>query len=102
MKPHVLLIPAAIASAFAIATPAEARPDLRKMTCAQAQHLVLQHGAVVFTTGRHTYSMYVSNRSWCDWGQQLFPQYGPTRDNPKCHVAFECREPLFRPFSFDD
>ncbi|QDG77120.1 hypothetical protein [Labrenzia sp. PHM005] len=102
MKSHNLLIPAVIASAFAIATPAEARPDLRKMTCAQAQQLVLQHGAVVFTTGRHTYSMYVSNRSWCDWGQQLFPQYGPTRDNPKCHVAFECREPLFRPFSFDD
>lgn len=83
-------------AALMTATVAEARPDLRQMTCAQAQNLVRQHGAVVFTTGRNTYSMFVSNRSYCDWNQELFPQYGPTRDNRKCRVAFECKEPLFR------
>lgn len=74
---------------------AEARPDLRQMSCAQAQSLVRQHGAVVFTTGKHTYSMFVSNMSYCDPGEFLFTQYGPTRDNKKCPVAYECREPLF-------
>ena len=82
-------------AALAIATPAEARPDLRKMTCAQAQQMVLQHGAVVFTTGQHTYSMFVSNLSYCDYNQVLFTQYGQTRDARKCPVAYECKEPLF-------
>jgi len=74
---------------------AEARPDLRKMTCNQARNLVQREGGVVFTTGQHTYSLFVTNLSYCDPGQALFTQYGPTRDNPKCPVAFECREPLF-------
>jgi hypothetical protein len=81
---------------ISITTAAEARPDLRKMTCSQAQNMVRQHGAVVFTTGQHTYSMFVSNRSYCDYNQELFTQYGPTRDARKCPVAFECREPLFK------
>ncbi|MEP3047651.1 MAG: hypothetical protein ABJL55_11965 [Roseibium sp.] len=82
-------------SSFFLITTAEARPDLRKISCSKAQNLVRQHGAVVFTTGRHTFSMYVSNRSYCDRNQLLFTQYGPTSDNPKCPVAFECREPLY-------
>ena len=81
--------------AFSMTTAAQARPDLRKMTCAQAQQMVLQHGAVVFTTGQHTYSMFVSNLSYCDYNQVLFTQYGQTRDARKCPVAYECKEPLF-------
>lgn len=76
-------------------TAAEARPDLRQMSCKQAQNMVRQHGSVVFTTGQHTYSMFVSNRSFCDYNQELFVQYGPTRDNRRCPVAYECKEPLF-------
>lgn len=99
MTPHILVLPALLAGAFLAAEPAAAaRPDLRKMTCAQAQDLVRQHGAVVFTTGRYTYSMFVSNLSYCDRGQYLHPQYGPTRDTPQCPVAFECRDPLFLPW----
>ena len=93
-KNHLVAMAIALAG-LGMSTAADARPDLRQMTCAQAQSLVRQHGAVVFTTGRHTYSMFVSNRSYCDWNQVLFPQYGPTRDHPKCPVAYECREPLF-------
>ena len=74
---------------------AMARPDLRQMTCAQAQQMVQNRGSVVFTTGPHTYSRFVSNLLYCDRGQQVYTQYGPTRDNRKCPVAFECKEPLF-------
>jgi len=81
---------------LSMATTAEARPDLRQLTCAQAQQMVLQHGAVVFTTGQHTYSMFVSNLSYCDRNQSLFTQYGQTRDVRQCPVAYECKEPLFR------
>jgi hypothetical protein len=91
----------AVAFAFAgltMTTAADAqnrRPDVRQMTCAQAQQMVLQHGAVVFTTGPHTYSMFVSNLSYCDRNQALFTQYAQTRDARKCPVAYECKEPLF-------
>ncbi|MTI44156.1 hypothetical protein JM93_04174 [Roseibium hamelinense] len=85
----------AIAALSASATTVLARPDLRQMTCAQAQQMVRQQGAVVFTTGQYTYSQFVSNLSYCDPRQQLFRQYGPTKDNPRCPVAFKCEEPLF-------
>jgi len=93
-KSHLFTTALALAG-LCLATAAQARPDLRTMTCAQAQNLVRQHGAVVFTTGQHTYSMFVSNISYCDRNQVLFVQYGPTRDTPRCPVAYECKEPLF-------
>lgn len=95
MRKTSLLAATTVIAAAALTTAAEARPDLRKMTCAQAQQMVAQHGAVVFTTGQHTYSMFVSNLSYCDRNQVLFTQYGQTRDARRCPVAFECREPLF-------
>jgi hypothetical protein len=88
-------VTAAVLASVLFATTAQARPDLRKITCAQAQQMVKRHGGVVFTTGAHTYSLFVSNYSYCDPGERLFIQYGPTKDNPKCPVAYECREPLF-------
>ncbi|WP_428650728.1 hypothetical protein [Roseibium sp.] len=93
-KSHLMTAAVALAGIF-LTSAAQARPDLRQMTCAQAQNLVQQHGAVVFTTGQHTYSMFVSNQSYCDYNQVLFVQYGKTRDSRKCPVAYECKEPLF-------
>lgn len=95
MKKYRLATVALMLGSILMATAAEARPDLRQMSCQQAQNMVRQHGAVVFTTGQHTYSMFVSNRSYCDFNQELFVQYGPTRDHRKCPVAYECKEPLF-------
>ncbi len=68
------------------------------MTCAQAQQMVQRSGAVVFTTGAYTYSRYVADVRFCDRGQLAYPQLGPTRDNPRCLVGYECREPLFSPW----
>lgn len=72
-----------------------ARPDLRRMTCHEAQQMVKRNGSVVFTTGPSTFSRYVSDQRYCDREQATFPQLGPTRDNPKCLVGLECRQPLF-------
>ncbi len=76
---------------------AAARPDTRSMTCAQAQNFVRQRGAVVMTTGPHTYQRFVTHWRYCDSWEKLFPEMAPTRDNPKCIVAYRCDEPLFRP-----
>ncbi|WP_305988638.1 hypothetical protein [Roseibium sp. MMSF_3544] len=95
MKNRQFATAAFVLGSLFLTTAAEARPDLRQMSCNQAQNLVRQHGAVVFTTGQYTYSMFVSNRSYCDYNQELFIQYGPTRDNRQCPVAYQCKEPLF-------
>ncbi len=93
---------AAIALSFstlaAIAPQAAiARPDTRAMTCAQAQALVKQQGAVVMSTGTHTYQRFVSTRAYCDRSEITWPLYAPTRDNAQCFVAYYCKE-QYRPF----
>lgn len=79
-----------------IASPALARPDLSKMTCAAAQQMVQRNGKVVFTTSPTTYALFVSNRSYCDRWEDIYPQYARTKDTPNCPVAYKCQEPLFR------
>lgn len=74
---------------------ASARPDLRRMTCLEARQMVQRNGSVVFTTGPSTFSRYVLDRRFCDRSQAAFPQLGQTRDNPRCLVGLECRQPLF-------
>lgn len=85
-------------SAMGTSFEAQARPDVRKLTCAKAQQMVRDRGAVVFTTSRTTYSLFVSNYKYCDAWERLYPQYAQTKDNPKCPVAYECKEPLFNDF----
>lgn len=74
-----------------------ARPDTRAMTCAQAQALVKQQGAVVMSTGTYTYQRFVSTRAYCERFEITWPLYAPTRDNPQCFVAYYCKE-QYRPF----
>jgi len=86
----------AIAVSVLMPAVAEARPDLRGMSCRQAQQMVARNGSVVFTTGRHTYSRFVAGPQYCDPWEAAYVQYGRTRDTARCPVAYECREPLFR------
>ncbi len=74
---------------------AAARPDLRQMTCAQAQAMVKRDGAVVFTTGQYTYFRFVADRGYCDRDQVTEIRYSATKDNKQCPVAYECTQPLF-------
>ncbi|GAB4528911.1 MAG: hypothetical protein Tsb0019_30840 [Roseibium sp.] len=83
-------------------TAAEAqsgRPNTTTMTCAQVQSMINQRGAVVMSTGRHTFDRYVANRSFCAHGEYLRRDYVPTRDNNRCYVQ-RC-DPA-RPFWFDN
>jgi len=98
MRSLAKILSIAVFIVLALSQLAQARPDLRRMTCLQAQQMVQRNGAVVFTTGQHTFSRYVSDIRYCDRGQLPYPQLGPTRDNPRCVVGYECREPLFSPW----
>lgn len=74
------------------------RPDLRQMTCAQAQNLVARRGAVVMTTGPHTYDRFVAGPRWCDHWETVRPAQVRTRDSNSCIVGYLCETPLFSPW----
>jgi hypothetical protein len=81
-----LALCATAASAFAAP-----RPDVSRMSCAQAQALIQQSGARVVTTGRHTYSRYVTDGRYCDAGDRfLHPAYTPTTDQRACFIGYTC------------
>ncbi|SDU20364.1 hypothetical protein [Stappia sp. ES.058] len=92
---------AAILLALAPSAAEAARPDLRRMTCAQAQTMVAQRGAVVMTTGQYTYERFVNGPRWCDRWEVVRPEVARTRDAQSCVVGYICETPLFRPFEWD-
>ncbi|WP_254170632.1 hypothetical protein [Roseibium polysiphoniae] len=72
---------------------AQARPDTRTMTCAQAQALVTQRGEVVMTTGPNTFERFIADARFCYSRTPLTaPAFAPTKDNQKCDVGKRCRQ----------
>ena len=79
---------------LATSMPANARPDVRKMTCSQAQSLVKSEGAIVLTFTNNTYDRVVKNVLFCDAGYQwLEDMVAKTRDNNQCVVGSICVTP---------
>lgn len=74
---------------------AEGRPDTRALDCRTVQRLVDREGAIVLTTGDHTYDRYVAARSFCPVPYEPVPASVPTADTNDC-VVYRCDEPLFR------
>ena len=69
-----------------------ARPDVRTMTCRQAQQMVAKRGAVVMTTGRFTYERFVSHSGYCDYFERAASAWTKTKDNSKCRIGFTCEQ----------
>ena len=80
----------ALLVAAMLATPANARPDPRTMTCEKAQSMVANAGRIVMTTGANTFGEVVANSSFCRVSSAA-PQIVSTRDNPRCRIGFTCR-----------
>lgn len=73
--------------------PAEARPDTRNMSCAQAAALVRREGAAVLSTSSTTFDRYVRDISFCSGGEVLRPEWVATRDAPQCYIGYTCYTP---------
>lgn len=73
-----------------MAAEAQGRPDARAMTCAQARSLVMQSGALVLTTGQHTYDRYVSHERFCSPGYMTRRAHVQTRDAQFCPIGYRC------------
>ena len=67
------------------------RPDVRSMTCSQAQALVQKQGTVNFATGPNSWTQVKAGVNYCaDRAVSLTPVVAPTKDNPQCRVGFTC------------
>lgn len=76
---------------IALPLSAQARPDVRKMTCSQAQAMVQQQGYVVFTFTDNTYDKVVSSIRYCDPSDNALQRViVSTSDRNRCHIGGKC------------
>ncbi|TKT80073.1 hypothetical protein [Aquamicrobium sp. LC103] len=91
MKTHLAALGAALVSAaIATAAVAQGRPDTRMMSCEQTQALIQRSGAIVLTTGRHTYDRYVAAWRFCNYPDVPKQTWIATRDTPQC-LVYNCQ-----------
>ncbi len=62
------------------------RPDTHCMSCEATKTLVKNSGAVILSTGTHTFDRYVANRFYCDPEQILKWAFVPTSDTHRCRL----------------
>ena len=86
MRKLMLLALASLASV----SIADARQSTTGMSCAQAAAVVASEGAIVLTTGEHTYDRFVAHVGFCQHGEQAVPVVAPTLDSEYCSVGYRC------------
>lgn len=79
---------------------AQVGPSTLRMSCGQANGLVAVRGAIVLSTGPHTYDRFVRSRNFCEINETIEPAFVPTADVPQCWIGYRCRDA--DPFWFDD
>ena len=81
-----------VATLLAATSVAEARPNTTAMSCGEAAATVARAGAIVLTTGDHTYDRFVAATTFCLGGEVTEPGIAPTVDSERCQVGYVCRE----------
>jgi hypothetical protein len=81
---------AVLLASFAGVFSAEARESTLALTCANAAALVASRGAVVLTTGEHTYDRFVVHNGFCALGEVAERALAPTLDSPRCPIGYTC------------
>jgi hypothetical protein len=85
-----IVLAAALVALSAGPTFAE-RPSTLAMSCQQAQSLIAKRGAVVMSTGRHTYDRFVASEGFCLHGEYADTAWVPTRDASRCAIGYTCK-----------
>ena len=83
---HVLLL----ALLLAASTASAQRPSTLGMSCGEARGVVLSHGAIVLSTGTHTYDRFVAAPGFCPLGNWASPATAPTADAAQCPLGYVC------------
>lgn len=84
---HVTIPIAILVSIVCAVSVAEARVDVRNMSCKSAAALVKKNRAVVMTTGKGKYSRIVASQNSCDSSRRFQTR---TKDNKRCFVGYQC------------
>lgn len=90
MVKRAAMMIAVLAALSNVALAQSRRPDARAMDCDQVHSLIQSRGAVVLTTGQHTYDRYVVDGRFCEMGEVALRQTIRTRDTGQC-VVRACR-----------
>jgi hypothetical protein len=69
----------------------DARPNTTAMSCREAEATVQRAGAIVMSTGPHTYQRFVAGISSCSLGEDVEPGTARTRDSERCQVGYLCK-----------
>jgi hypothetical protein len=86
----LIRIVVSVALVLTAASSVEARPSTLSMSCHQAQRMVASHGAVVMTTGPHTYDRFVANPGFCEVAEWAHSATAPTKDAADCPMGYIC------------
>lgn len=86
-----LLLISLVASLAVNASPAAARPSTLAMSCGEAAALVASSGAIVLSTGRHTYDRFVAAPGFCEVGKYADRAWAPTADGRRCRLGYICK-----------
>ena len=71
---------------------AQSRPSTLTMPCGQAAATVATYGAVVMTTGQHTFDRFVAHQGFCLPGEYADRATAPTLDSPSCAIGYTCEQ----------
>ncbi len=85
------IVPAMLLAGLTLPSIAEARPDVRSMTCKQLQAFVMKNGAVVMNTGPRTYNRFVYHRGFCLYSERAGTAWVDASDG-ECRLQ-ECKPP---------
>ena len=75
---------------FAATSVADARPDVRQLSCQAANALVGQSGEIVMSTGRTTFRRFVRDLGFCARYQSLEPYQAVAADTDACVIRSIC------------
>ena len=69
----------------------QARVNSLNLSCSQAKAVVKQRGVVIMSTGSRIYERVVSNRRYCEIGEQTEAYRTSTADTRSCNVGKKCK-----------
>jgi hypothetical protein len=69
---------------------AQGHPLTSRMSCAQAQGLVVAQGSIVLNTSPLTYERFVRGNGYCVLGETTEPVWVPTAGTAQCPIGYRC------------
>lgn len=83
---------AIVAATVLASSVAQARPFTPAMACGTAANLISLNGAMVMSTGGHTYDRFVVSAAYCTPHEYTKSAFVPTANDPQCFVGYTCEQ----------